>query len=70
MLADLFQIAFLLVCMLLASEAVEFIQFDIFCTDAGDDFLVSRPGLDASAFNPALNGSRMNAFDASHRLRA
>jgi hypothetical protein len=29
MLADLFEVAFLLVGMLLASEAVEFIQFDV-----------------------------------------
>ncbi len=69
MLADLFKVAFLLVWMLGASEAVEFIQFDVLSRDSRDDFLVGSLGLRTGAINPALNGSRMNAFDASDSLR-
>jgi hypothetical protein len=69
MLADLFQVAFLLVRMLLASEAVKFIQFDILSRNACDDLLVGGFGLQTGAINPAPDGGRMNAFDASDRLR-
>ncbi len=70
MLADLFQVAFLLVGMLLASEAVEFIQFDVLSQNACNDLLVGGFGLQTGAINPPLNGGRMNAFDAGNRLRA
>jgi hypothetical protein len=70
MLADLFDVALFLVGMLLASEAVEFIQFDILSRNARDDFSVGGFGLDTGPINPTLNGGRMNAFDAGDRLRA
>jgi hypothetical protein len=56
--------------MLLAGEAVEFIQFDVLSPNACDDFLVGGFGLQAGAINPALNSGRMNAFDAGDSLRA
>ena len=55
MLAYLFQVAFMLVGMLLASEAVEFIQFDVVSRNACDDFLIGGFGLQTGAINPALN---------------
>src|SRR5882672_2547127 len=70
MLADLFQVVFLLVGMLLPGETVEFIQFDVLSRDSCDDFLVSGLGLRTGAINPAPDGGRMNAFDASDSLRA
>jgi len=69
MLTDFSQVALLLVGMLSASDAVEFVQFDILGRDVGDDLLVGGLGLDTGALNPSLGGSRMNAFDASHGLR-
>jgi hypothetical protein len=50
--------------LLIAGEAVEFIQFDIFRPNAGDVFLVSGFGLDSGALNPTLDHDRMNALDA------
>jgi hypothetical protein len=52
------------------SEAVEFIQFDVLSRNACDDLLVGGFGLQTGAINPALNGGRMNAFDASDSLLA
>jgi hypothetical protein len=38
--------------------------------NACDDFPVGGFGLQTGAINPPVNGGRMNAFDAGHRLRA
>ena len=70
MLADLFQVAVLLVRMFSAREAVEFIKFNVLSRNARDDFFVGGFGLRAGAINPALNGGRMNAFDTGHGFRA
>src|SRR5215813_1667982 len=70
MLADLFQVAVLLVRMFSACEAMEFIQFDVLSRNARDDFFVGGFGLRTGAINPALYGGRLNTFDTGHRLRA
>jgi hypothetical protein len=70
MLTDFFEVAFLLVGMLLASETVEFIQFDVLSRDGCNDFLIGGFGLRTGAINPTPDGSRMNAFDAGDSLRA
>ena len=69
-LADLFEVALLLVRMLLTGETVEFIQFDVLSRNACDDFLVGGSGLRTGAINPSLNSSWMNAFDAGNSFRA
>ena len=70
MLADLFKVALLLVRMLLASETVEFIQFDVLSRNGCDDFLIGGFGLRTGAINLAPDDGRMNAFDASDSLLA
>ena len=70
MLADFFQVTLLLVRMLLAGEAVEFIQFDILRRNACDNLPVGGFGLQAGALDPPSDGGRMDAFDASDGFRA
>jgi hypothetical protein len=70
MLADLLDVALLLVRMLLAGEAIEFIQLDVLSRNACNDFLIGGFGLRTGAINPAPDGGRLNAFDASDSLRA
>lgn len=65
---NFFQIVFLFVRMLLAGEAVKFIQFDIFRVDTGDDLLSGGLGLDAGALNPAPDSGRMYSFDQGNGL--
>src|SRR5262245_8429663 len=55
---------------LAGSEAVEFIQFDFLSRNVCDDSLIGSFGPQTGAINPALNGGRMNSFDACDRLRA
>jgi hypothetical protein len=69
-LANFIRIGLLLVRMFSASEAVEFIQFDVLRRNASDDFFVGGFGLDTGPLNPSLDGGRMNAFDARHSFRA
>jgi hypothetical protein len=70
MLANFIKAGLLLVRMFSASETVEFIQFDVLRRHACDDCLIGGFGLQTGALNPALNGGRMHAFDASNRLWA
>src|SRR5262245_7879307 len=70
MLADLIEVAFVLVGVLLAGEAVEFIQFDVLSRNARVDFRSCGRGRRTGSINPAPDGGRMNAFDASDSLRA
>jgi hypothetical protein len=46
--------------MLSASEAVEFIEFDVSCPDASDHLLVSSHRLQLGTINPSLYGSGIN----------
>src|SRR5215213_6957721 len=68
--ADFLWVVFLLVWMLGSGKAVEFIQFDIFGYDVGDDFLIGGAGLLISALNPALDRGRMNTLNPGNGLRA
>lgn len=67
-LPDLLKIVFF-VRLLSTRKAVEFIQFDIFRDDVGEDFPVGGLRLGASTLNPTLNAGRMNLFNARDRLR-
>jgi hypothetical protein len=70
MLANLIKVGLLIVRMFSASEAVEFIQFDVLSRNARNDFLVGGVGLGTGPINPALYGGRTNPFDARHGFRA
>jgi hypothetical protein len=70
MLANLIKVGLLIVRMFSASEAVEFIQFDVLSRNARNDFLVGGFGLNTDPITPSLYGGRMNAFNARHGFRA